>query len=58
MARGRTFKKNVVEKKWAVLCRNEYGEEWVELVESESEHGALRKIPIGTEVVGIEEYGK
>ena len=53
-----SFKKNVVEKKWAVLVRNEYGEEWVECVESESEYGALAKIASGIEVIGIEEYGK
>ena len=57
MARGK-FKKNVIEKTWAVLCRNEYGEEWVEEVKSESEFGAVQKIPEGIEVVGIEEYGK
>ena len=57
MARGK-FKKNVVEKKWAVLCRNEHGEEWVELVKSESEYGAVNQIAKGVEVIGVEEYGK
>ena len=58
MARGRTFKKNVVEKKWAVFVRNEYGEEWTECIEAESEYTAMNKIPKGLEVVGVEEYGK
>lgn len=52
------YKQNVVKKRWAILCRNEYGEEWVEEVKSESEHGAVSQIPLGTEVIGIEEYGK
>ena len=53
-----SFKKNVVEKRYAVLCRNEYGEEWVEEVEAESEYTAANKIGNGIEVVGVEEYGK
>ena len=58
MARRGTFRKNVVEKKWAVLCRNEYGEEWVEVVEGESEYTAMNKISSGIEVVEVQEYGE
>lgn len=51
-----SFKKNVVEKKWAVLVRNEYGEEWTECIEAESEYTATNKIPRGIEILGVEEY--
>ena len=54
--RQSSFRKNVVEKKWAVLCRNEYGEEWVEVVSAESEYTAMNQIVKGIEVVGVEEY--
>ena len=58
MAKRGSFRKNVVEKRWAVMCRNEYGEEWVEIVEAESEWTAANKIVKGVEVVGVEEYDK
>jgi len=54
--KNRRFRKNVVEKEWAVLCRNEYGEEWVEIVAAESEYTAMGKIVSGVEVVAVEEY--
>lgn len=56
--RNSSFRKNVVEKRWAVLCRNEYGEEWVEVVDGESEYTAMNKIVSGVEIVSVEEYSE
>lgn len=41
-----------------MLCRNEYGEEWVEVVEAESEYTAANKITKGIEVVEVQEYSE
>ena len=41
-----------------MLCRNEYGEEWVEVVEGESEYTAMTKISSGIEVVEVQEYSE
>ena len=50
------FKKNVVEKKWAILCRNQYGEEMTVMVSGETETTAMNQISEKVEIVGIEEY--
>lgn len=53
-----TFRKNVIEKKWAVLCRDAYGAEEVRVVSGETETVAAEQIPKYLEVIGIEEYDK
>ena len=56
--RKASFRKNVVEKEWEILYRNEYGEETAVVVKGETETVALGKIPKGMEIIGIEERKK
>ena len=50
-----SFRKNVVMKKYSVLCRNSYGEDICHVVEAETESVAATMVPKGLEVVTVEE---
>lgn len=55
MKRRGTFRKNVIEKKWAVLCRNSYGEEECRIVKGETETVAASQIPKELTVIDVQE---